>query len=215
MDKVSLSIIETLFFLGNGFLAAWVFYGFTSFTRPSQFEQVVQAFIFTTIIQSVMDVEKDIYNRLEDYVSNEQLSNFFNFLTPTVNAFLIGIMFAFFANTDYFHALFRKLKITRETSFPSEWFGVFSKKLTYIVLHLKDERRIYGWPIEWPSDPKVGHFSLTEVSWLDEERQTHLDSVSSVLIKAQDVKWVEFMITEEEKKDVRKKITESTPIETE
>lgn len=210
MDKTTLSILETLLFLGNGFLSAWVFYGFTSFTRPSQFEQVIQAFVFTTVIQSVVTIERSISAQLVTRIQSEYPLSFSFFTSPTVNAFLVGLVFAFFANTDYFHALFRKLRITRETSYPSEWFGVFSKNVTYVVLHLEDERRIYGWPIEWPSDPTIGHFSLTEVSWLDEGRQISLNTVESVLIKAQDVKWVEFVEQGQETKDVGEKATEST-----
>jgi hypothetical protein len=34
-------------------------------------------------------------------------------------------------------------------------------------LHLNDERRIYGWPEEWPSDPRAGYFSIAEAEWIE------------------------------------------------
>jgi len=103
----------------------------------------------------------------------------------------------------------RKLGITKETSYPSEWFGVFSKNVTYVVLHLEDERWIYGWPIEWPSEPGKGHFSLVQASWLTGTEQLELDGVKSILVQAEDVKMVEFMDKTWEQ-DNGKEIIEST-----
>lgn len=58
-------------------------------------------------------------------------------IAATITAFLLGALFSYLANTDRFHRIVRRLGITRETSFPSEWFGAFLKNITYIVLHLK------------------------------------------------------------------------------
>jgi hypothetical protein len=35
-----------------------------------------------------------------------------------------------------------------------------------IILDLRDERRIMGWPAEWPNDPEKGHFVLENAAWL-------------------------------------------------
>jgi hypothetical protein len=123
-------------------------------------------------------------------VWNEQLATFFS----VILAALLGILFSYFANTDKFHRLMRKVGVTKETSYPSEWFGEFSKKVTFVVLHLADERRIYGWPAEWPSSPQKGHFSLAQAAWIDNDNQeVPLTDVDSILIAASDVKRVEFM----------------------
>ena len=88
----------------------------------------------------------------------------------------------------------RRAGITKETSYSSEWFGEFSRNVTYVILHLDDERRIYGWPVEWPSSPKKGHFSLVQAAWIaDDDEEVPLTGVDSILIAASDVKWVEFM----------------------
>ena len=71
--------------------------------------------------------------------------------------------------------------------------------MTYVVLHLDGERRLYGWPIEWPSESERGHFVLTEASWLDDEskdeknNQIELTGVSSIMVDVKQVKMVEFM----------------------
>lgn len=114
-------------------------------------------------------------------------------ITSIFSASLVGFVFAYFANNDKFHRFVRFLGISKETSYPSEWFGVFSKNVTYVVLHMKDGRRIYGWPTEWPSDPTKGHFSLEQASWLEESTEKPITGVQFILIQVEDVKWVEFM----------------------
>ncbi|MBJ7268055.1 DUF6338 family protein [Idiomarina abyssalis] len=209
MENIATDIISLLRYLLPGFLAAWIFYGFTSYPKPSQFERVVQALIFTLIVQTFVYCAKATFTWAGNYFVWGKWSIHSELITSIVVASIMGFVFAYFANTDKFHSLARRIGITRETSFPSEWFGVFSKNITYVILHLNDERRIYGWPIEWPSEPGKGHFSLQQVSWLDEKGETPISGVDSVLIKSEDVKWVEFMDKTWEDTN-GKEITEST-----
>ena len=184
-------------------------YGFTSYPKPSQFERVVQALIFTLIIQAAVYCVEGVLKWIGNYFLWGAWSTNSELVTSIIVASIMGFVFAYFANTDKFHSLARHVGITRETSYPSEWFGVFSKKITYVILHLNDERRIYGWPIEWPSEPGKGHFSLQQVSWLDDNNEIPLSGVDSVLIKGEDVKWVEFMNKTWEEQN-GEEITEST-----
>jgi hypothetical protein len=128
----------------------------------------------------------------------------------TLTAVAIGLLFSYIANSDRFHKIARRFKITRQTSYPSEWFGVFLQNVTYVVLHLKDEGRLYGWPREWPSSPTAGHFQLEEVSWLDGENELPIRGVSSVLVNVKDVKWVEFLGKTWESTDVKEGIKSTT-----
>lgn len=195
MDSLATDLPALLRYLLPGFLAAWVFYGFTSHPKPSQFERVVQALIFTLFVQVAVYYLKQVLLWLGQFWTLTTWTDHLELLCSIICASALGLAFAYFANSDRFHALARRLGITRETSYPSEWFGVFSKNITYVVLHLHDERRLYGWPIEWPSEPGKGHFSLVQVSWLTDnpKEEVQLEGVSSVLIRAEDVKWVEFM----------------------
>jgi len=53
MDSFAKDFVTLLQYLLPGFVAAWVFYSFTSFPKPSQFERVVQALIFTIFCPSI------------------------------------------------------------------------------------------------------------------------------------------------------------------
>ncbi len=194
MDLLTNDIIKLLQYLLPGFVTAWVFYSFTSYPKPSQFERVVQALIFTIFIQAFAYLIENIYAyftvTLHLTIWNEKI----NITCILIISIILGLLFSFFANNDKFHKVLRKLKITRETSYSSEWFSAFSERITYVVLHLKDERRIYGWPLEWPTEPNKGHFLLNQASWLLENNdEVRLETVDVVLVDASNVELVEFM----------------------
>ena len=98
-----------------------------------------------------------------------------------------------FDNTDRLHLLLRRLGITHQTSLSSEWYGALSQTHGYIVLHLVGQRRLYGWPEEWPNASDRGHFVIAEAEWLVGEERRALVGVDRILIRAQDVEIVELM----------------------
>lgn len=194
MENVVKDVASTFQYLLPGFLAAWVFYGLTSYSKPDQFERAVQALVFTVIVKACVVVESQLLFaaaavvRLGEWTSQSEL------VWSVCTAFLIGLGFSWLANNDGFHGALRRFGVTRETSFPSEWYGAFLKDVTYVVLHLIDERRLYGWPREWPSDPGRGFFSIEQPSWiLPDGKEQHLPGVGVVLVNVKDVRWVEFM----------------------
>ncbi len=194
MENFTKDLISVLQYLLPGFLAAWVFYGFTSFPKPSQFERVVQALIFNLFIQSIVFIEKVAVLKLGAILSLGNWNQQSDIFCSIITALFLGAVFAYFVNNDKFHKFARKISLTKETSYPSEWFGTLQKNVTYVVLHLEDERRLYGWPIEWPSESDKGHFVLEQASWLDKDKkEIQITGVSSIMINVKDVKWVEFM----------------------
>jgi len=56
MIETSKDILALLMQLMPGFLTAWVIYGLTTYTKPSQFERVVQALIYSYIVSALVVV---------------------------------------------------------------------------------------------------------------------------------------------------------------
>jgi len=108
-------------------------------------------------------------------------------------AVLLGLVTARWANNDRLHRLLRRLGFTRQTSYASEWFWAFAENPTYVVLHLDGERRLYGWPEQWPSSPETGHFAIAEAEWLTDDSSVPLPQIEHVLILASSVQMVEFI----------------------
>ena len=194
MENFAKDFILLLQYLLPGFVAAWIFYGLTSYPKPSQFERVVQALIFTLFIQILVRAVESVSLYVGQYWSIAEWNESAMVVWSAIIAITIGIVFSSLANSDWLHKYFRGKGITRETSFPSEWFGAFLKDITFVVLHFEDERRLYGWPIEWPSEPTKGYFVIADPSWIgDSGEELRITGVKTILVNVDDVKWVEFL----------------------
>jgi Family of unknown function (DUF6338) len=201
MPELSKDVVALLQYLAPGFVVAWVYYGLTSHVKPTQFERVVQALIFTVVIQALVVGERAIAEFVGkqfpwgDWSSNAQL------LASLVTALALGIAMSAITNADAFHGLIRKYGISKRSGHPCEWFGIFSDYPRYVVLHLKDGNRIYGWPKVWPSEYDKGHFFLTSAMRMLEEENQELDALDGILIDVRDVSSVEFVKLPEEERD--------------
>jgi hypothetical protein len=195
MESLSTELFNILKYLLPGFLTAWIFYAFTSYPKPSQFERVVQALIFTIFVQGLTFVIKFAFLFIgEKWHSFGTWTSVVGLTWSYISAIFIGFLFSLFANTDRFHALLRRIKVTKQTSYHCEWFGAFhSREEQWVVLQLCDGRRVMGWPHEWPSDPSKGHFVLMDPAWLDGNVEIPLPQIEIIIFKVTDIRWVEFL----------------------
>ena len=202
MELPSSEIVKVIYALLPGFLTAWVFYGLTAHPRQGMFERVVQALIFTGIVQAIVLVIRGAMFFLGRHI---YVLAFWTddraYVLSIVVALLLGLFVARLANKDAFHRFLRETKwlkclwldgITTRTSFPSEWFSAFSADKRYVVLHLTGERRLFGWPLEWPDQPDSGHFVIMKAEWLlDDSSRAPLHKVEKLIVPAKDVEMVE------------------------
>ncbi len=191
MDWATSEIVTVLAFLLPGLVAAAVFYSLTAYSRPNEFGYVVQALGFTVAAQAITWIILTLGSlawQVAFWPSGMET------VFSVFSAILLALLMAWLVNHDVAHSLLRLLKVTRETSYPSEWYGAFAENNRhYVVLHLKNGNRLYGWPEEWPSRPEQGHFRMAECEWLVGEERHFLTGVSILLVPAQSVDMIEFI----------------------
>jgi len=193
-EQLGTQAIALLAYLLPGFLAAMVFYGFTSHPKPSQFERVVQALVLTFVVQASTLLVRWPLEWIGSFWPLREWDKTSDALVSVVLAIALGAALAHFANTDKAYAWLRRRGLTSRTSHPSEWYCVFSQKVMFVILHMNDERRLYGWPKEWPIEPDKGQFYIMLPCWIQpNEEQIDLPQLDGILIQARDVKWVEFV----------------------
>lgn len=196
MDGLVKEVIPLLQYLLPGFLAAWIFYSLTAFKRPDTFGQIVQALIFTFVIQSlVVGLGALLLLTGERFFSVGAWDRKSEALWSAVIAVLLGFLSCHIASSDKLHALLRKLKITTQSSYPCEWYSAFLSRKRYVVLHLVDGKRLFGWPTEWPSEPARGQFVLGYPSWIDGANKPFHTGIEVIVIDVSKVQWVEFTKT--------------------
>ena len=188
MTWASGEVVSVLVFLLPGFVAASVFYSLTSHPKPGILDRLIQALVFTVIVHAVIigiSLVADIA-REESWIP----------VLAVLISVMLALMTVYWSNHDTMHGILRRLGITKETSYPSEWYSTFWRlNDCYVVLHLKEGRRLYGWPEEWPSQSDRGHFRISEGEWLknDENDGVSTTGVPTILIPANDVEMVEFI----------------------
>lgn len=200
---VSKDILALLTQLMPGFLTAWVVYGLTTYAKPSQFERIVQALIYSFIVSALVAVIEPLLLLAGRFVRLGTWDHSAEVVSSAILAIALGLLLSYFMTNDAFFRCARWIGLTSRTPFPSEWYGAFAARPPrYVVLHLDGGRRITGYPMEWPTDPLSGHFKLTDAAWLDDEnKEIQLNTNDSILIAAKQVEMVEFLKTDQERKN--------------
>ena len=192
MSWASSEVVSVLVFLLPGFAAAAVFYSLTAYPKPNEFGQVVQALVFTTFIQIFTWGIRQLPGLGASW--SIEVQNIVSVLSAVVFALVV----AYFSNNDIPHRLLQRIGLTKENTELSEWYSSFAQNTDcYVILNLRDERRLLGWPDEWPSQPGQGHFRLIDAVWLFEDsdgRQTHTEpEIYAIVVPAELVETVEFL----------------------
>ena len=194
MEDAAASTLDVLKYLLPGFIVAWIYFGLTAHYRPDKFERVIQALVFSLFVQTIVLFVRYIFLFFGRWVRVGAWDIDVQTSWSVIIAVALGLSFSLCANADKGHAFFRRLRITKQTAYPSEWFGVFNDYERYVVLHMKGERRLMGWPREWPNKSAEGHFLIVEAAWLSEDGvSVELSGNEGVLVPASEVEMVEFL----------------------
>lgn len=194
VPELSASVISLLVFLLPGFVAAWVFYGLTSHSRPEKLERVVEALIFTFVVQAILPLLTWCLIWIGECYPLLPWSKDARLVASLVVALLVGACVAVCANKDIPHRWLRdRWGLTLRTSHPSEWFCAFSSLKRPVILNFKDGRRLQGWPKEWPVSPSAGQLLLQDPMWHDDGAYIELPQIDSMLVSVTEIEFVEFM----------------------
>lgn len=203
-------LVGALAFLLPGFVSAAIYHALTSHPKPSAFERVILALIFTAIVQAIATLLPSSV-RVREVTFGAGVM--WDPLWSTGLAVLAALIVVLAVNNDIVHWILRRLtrllrklpwmrqfSITRQNSYASVWDSSFARyDGCYVVLHLTGQRRLYGWPDEWPSDPERGHFRVTQGEWLTYGGSRPLDGVVGILVPGSEVEMVEFLRSDQDK----------------
>lgn len=192
MPELSKDVVALLQYLAPGFIVAWLFYGLTNHVKPSQFERVVQALLFTVVIQLAVVLIKKFAHFLGKYWSMGEWTDDSSLTASVLSAIIFGLLMAWLYKSDNLYKFLRYLGFTTRSGFPNEWYAAMATKNCYVILHMKDKTRFLGWPDRWPSD-RNGFFYLSQAVKDTEEEVLDLTNSEGVLLDASEVSYIEFL----------------------
>lgn len=180
--------LATLLLLLPGFLTAEIIGLLVLREDRKILDRLIQALLFTFLAHMLWTPLSWLFN-----------SDPTNLLGLGVCAVIWGVVFTIIINLGWLHGILRKARLTQAASRPSEWYDAFYDKQEHTILHLHDGRRIFGWPLLYPSRPDKGHILLEGAEWLDRQGKTKQFRRVDVLVNVNDVRFVEFVPRKESK----------------
>ncbi len=96
MIETSKDILALLMQLMPGFLTAWVVYGLTTYTKPSQFERVVQALIYSYIVSALVVVVGRVLIFTGQYLQIGVWDKLAELVSSTAIAILLGLVLSYY-----------------------------------------------------------------------------------------------------------------------
>jgi hypothetical protein len=193
-DLVSSDILALLYRLLPGFITAAIVYNFTPRTKGGAFERVIEALVYTLLVQILVAPTKWLLLWAGQSWPIAQWTDSSAMTVAVLWAVVLGCFMARWLNREEYPAVLAKLLGSSRTPLPSEWYNALKHNSRWVVLHLHDGRRIYGWAIAWPDSPGEGYFQMTGMEWLgpDDER-IPADRTASLLVSVADIRMVEFV----------------------
>jgi len=203
--SLTVEALNILLLLLPGFLSGQIFYSFFNSGDVSVSRRILDALLFSFVIYLFVS-SFVLWAPLAQVVSSDgALSYSFSENVNLIWLSLVGVVavpviIGFLYFNDHVHAALRRLKITTKTSRSSTWNDVFLTQDRYVIITLKDGRRIRGYPIMFSTDPEEGFLYLYNPAWVndDKDRDCDLDYFESnchgFLLNRENMDLIEFTL---------------------
>lgn len=190
-------LFPVLLFLLPGFVSVGIVEVLCVRKAKDVFGRIVEALIFTMLNLACFLLSRALLESIPWVkFDHDEFFTTGNVTLMAVCAICIGVIFAAEINNEWLlSVLNNKLHLTRKTAKPSTWNETWTHAQKFVVVHLDDGRRIYGWPTFYSDEPEERALFLEDASWLDEDnRLINEDSPISILLdKHSGIKLVEFL----------------------
>ena len=193
--------LELLLYVFAGLVASWVYYGLVPATKPSAFDRLVDALVLTALIRLMMQgvalAIPPLAPVLELVENPSSLADsFFGSLLVIGVSVLFGLLRAVLTNKNIPHRWLIARGWTDQAAIRSNLSHAFSvRQDSFVVLNMRDGRRLYGWPLSWPDRTDDNYFLLSDYVWLDAGDDKEKSPDAAILIAGRDVEMVEFVPT--------------------
>lgn len=172
---LTVEALNILLLLLPGLLAGQIFYSFFRLGEISVSRRMLDALLFTFVIYVLVSAFVTWEPLAQVTPSQGGLSYKFSANNGVIWLSLTAVVLApiivgFFYFNDHVHGLLRKCRITTKTSRANTWNDAFLTQNRYVIVTLKDGRRIRGYPTMFSTDPEEGFVYLYNPAWVNDDK---------------------------------------------
>ncbi|MCK9296342.1 MAG: DUF6338 family protein [Desulfobulbaceae bacterium] len=173
---LTVEALNILLLLLPGFLSGQIFYSLFQSGDVSVSKRISDAIIFSFVIYIIVSAITsweplafvDSVNARLKYSFSENGWLVLSTLSLTV---ILPIIVGAIYHSDLIHSILRKLNITTKTSRKNTWNDAFLSQNRHVIVTLKDDRRIRGYPTMFSTDPNEGYIYLYNPAWINDDKK--------------------------------------------
>ncbi len=207
--QLSYEVLNILLFLCPGLLASWVLRLLVYRKESSAFDKVVGALLGSLVIYALCaGFGHDAAVQMTETKHGDVVTRGITYNASAI-AWLFGVatalplLMVYALNQDWLGRALRKIRITSQSARATIWLDVFAEYRRYVVVHLADERRVFGWIMHYSNTAEDGFIYLHGPKWLDAKNQyIETNSHGLFLVKRDLIDFIEFLQSPEETKPV-------------
>ena len=174
--KLTIEALNILLFLLPGLISGQIFYSLFQSGTVDFYKRLLDAIIFsclTYVFVSLLTIWAPLV--CVQYVGGTTVFSFSQslwvvFWTLGLSV-TIPVFIGYLYHGDFLHSWLRKLNITTKTPRTSTWNDVFLSQDRRVIITLKDESRVRGYPTMFSTDPDEGFLYLYDPVWVDDDKK--------------------------------------------
>jgi len=178
---LTIEALNILLLLLPGFMAGQTFYSLFKVEDISVSKRLLDAILFSFVIYMIVSsftvwepiaYVKSNSGQLEYVFSKNSTIILISLAAIVIVPILVGSLYF----NDYIHFILRKINVTTKTSRNNTWNDAFLTQDRYVIVTLKDERRVRGYPTMFSTDPEEGFLYLYNPAWVNDNKKDENES---------------------------------------
>lgn len=215
--SLTVETLNILLLLLPGFMSGQILYSVFRVDDVSVPKRVLDAIIFSFLIYIIISYfslweplasVQSIGGKLQYSFTKNHKIIWLSLVIMVIIPILLGVLY----HSDLINSVLRKFNITTKTSRNNTWNDVFLSQDRYVVVTLKDNRRIRGYPTMFSTDPEEGYIYLYNPAWVNDDKENEDDSdylesnCHGFLLHRENIDLIEFTLDPDETLDKKHKV---------
>lgn len=196
--------LKIILILIPGFFTLWIQESLGEKKERTQLDKILIIFLYDIFIFGIYFIILELLPKLKPFIlsiKGEDINiigiSLLNIVVILIISSILGIIFALFNVYGWHYKVLRKCKITYATGRISVWNDKLFELLDYyIIVHLEDDVRIFGWLSDFSIDPGQKYLFIKDAVYLSstpDEDDVEIKGEGILITSESKIKYIEFL----------------------